>query len=461
MTNLAYAAGDGRFRPAAPRPLARTPPLWRFMVGELRQNVILGWTEEAFEAPIVSRPLFGFHFHVVSDPDAVGRVLLDNVANYPKPALLQALAGDLLGEGLFAAEGESWKRQRRVMAPVFTPAAVKGFMPDFLGEAQVAAGAWAHQAPGVVDVAAAATATTFRVISRTLCSSEAVMSTGEAHEHVASALASLGDFRPGALMGAPWLDVSPRLRRAAQGRAFLKNAMARFLEERRVGDDPPDDFITRLLRAFSQDYAPDEAARLTLHNAVTFLVAGHETTANALAWTLYILSEQQEVQEVLAAEARDALTETDPDAIIEWLPYLRWVLDETLRLYPPAPRIERQAAADDELCGHRVRKGDLVSVWPWLVHRHRRLWNDPDVFDPENFSPEARDGRHRFQYIPFGAGPRVCIGAQFATAEALLILATWLARYRFSPAPGHRVEVQADIALRPKGGLPLKVEARA
>lgn len=460
MTNLAYAARTGRFRPAAPKPRAKQAPIWEFMFGELRQNVILSWTEESFEAPIVSAPLFGFHFHAVAEPEAIRRVLLDDVATFPKPALLEKLAGDLLGKGLFAAEGEAWKAQRRIMAPVFTPAAVNGFKPGFLEEARTTADAWAHEAPGVIDVAASATETTFRVITRALCSSEAVMSTEEAHEHVAAALSSLGDFRAGALMGAPWLDMSPRLRRAARGRAFLKDAMARFLAERRASEDPPDDFITRLLHAFSQDHAPEEAARLTLENALTFLVAGHETTANALAWTLYILSEQPDVQDVLAAEAREALCATDPDAIIEWTPYLRWVLDEALRLYPPAPRLERQAAADTELCGQRVRKGDLVSVWPWVVHRHRALWTDPDVFDPENFSPEAKAGHHRFQYLPFGAGPRVCIGAQFALAEAQLILATWLARYRFSPVPGRQVEVQADIALRPKGGLPLRVEVR-
>jgi len=107
-----------------------------------------------------------------------------------------------------------------------------------------------------------------------------------------------------------------------------------------------------------------------------------------------------------------------------------------------------------------VKKGDLVGVWPWVVHRHRALWDDPDAFRPENFTPEAKAQHHRFQYIPFGGGPRICIGAHFATAEALLIAAEWLARYEFTPAPGHTVEVASDVALRPKGGLPLVVTPR-
>ncbi len=197
--------------------------------------------------------------------------------------------------------------------------------------------------------------------------------------------------------------------------------------------------MTRLIDAFAADHPPKDAARLALSNAVTFLVAGHETTANALAWTLYLLSEQPQAQAWAAEEAREALQAGGgPDAVLENLTYLRWVLEEALRLYPPAPRIERQAVADDRLGDLQIRKGDYVGVWPWVLHRHQALWANPDGFDPERFAPEARGGMHRFQYIPFGAGPRICIGAQFATAEALLILAEWLARFEFSPIPGAR-----------------------
>lgn len=175
----------------------------------------------------------------------------------------------------------------------------------------------------------------------------------------------------------------------------------------------------------------------------------------------YLLSEQPQAQAWAAEEARAALRPgASPQEVIDALVYVRWVFDETIRLYPPAPRMEREAAGDDQLGPLSVKKGDLVGVWPWVVHRHRALWDDPDAFNPETFAPEAKAKLHRFQYIPFGAGPRICIGAQFATAEALLIAAEWLARYEFAPLPGRTVEVASDVTLRPKGGLPLRVKVR-
>ena len=144
--------------------------------------------------------------------------------------------------------------------------------------------------------------------------------------------------------------------------------------------------------------------------------------------------------------------------VLEKLPYLRMVWEETLRLYPPVPRIDREALADDEVCGIPVKKGEMISVWPWVVHRHRKLWDRPELFNPENFDPEAKAGRHRFQYIPFGAGPRICIGMAFANAEALIVLSHWLSRFSFRPVVGHEVFPYAHATLKPLGGLPLIVE---
>jgi cytochrome P450 len=424
-------------------------------VGEIARNPVAACCQRDFRQLYDTRPILGLTYHAVSDPEGIARVLLTNQANYRKPRMLAQVLPEL-EEGLFGAEGASWRAQRRLMAPVFTPAAVTDFMPIFTDVARQSAEAWT---PGPVDMARAATSATYDVIGRALFSSEQGLSSEEAGRHVAAALAGAG--RPKLswfFSGLSWAD---NFSAGARGQAFLRQRIGAFIAARQANPDAPPDFMTRLIAAFGAEHAPNEAARLALSNAFTFLIAGHETTANALAWTLYLLSEQPQAQAWAAEEARAALTlsATGPE-ILERLVYLRWVLEEALRLYPPVIRIDREAVEDDEVGPLRIRKGDFVGVWPWIVHRHEALWADPNRFDPERFAPEAKAAQHRFQYIPFGAGPRICIGAQFATAEALLILAEWLARYRFAPMPGREVEVASDIALRPKGGLPLIVSPR-
>jgi cytochrome P450 len=448
------SARSERFVPTHPPRPAGPLPAWRLFVGEAARNPMSSCAEPGFRNLYGSRKILGVTYHLVSDPDGIRRILLDNQPNYVRPSFLPKLL-PLLEHGLFGADGASWKSQRRLMAPVFTPGAVAEFMPLFARAARESADRWT---PGVINVGRECVGLTFDVISQALFSGEHGLSGDEAAGMVARALAAAGRPKPTTLMGFSWLDglvgAGPKSQRD------MRDRIAAFVARRQADPHPPPDFITRLIEAFAAEHGPDEAHRLVLSNAITFLVAGHETTANALAWTLYLLSEQPEAQDWAAEEARAALSAGDPEAALEKLTWLRWVLDEALRLYPPAPRLERQAADDDQIGPLTVRKGDLVGVWPWIVHRHQALWRDPDAFDPERFAPEARATQHRFQYIPFGAGPRICIGAQFATSEALLALTEWLARFRFAPVPGHRVEVASDITLKPKGGLPLIVTRR-
>jgi cytochrome P450 len=228
----------------------------------------------------------------------------------------------------------------------------------------------------------------------------------------------------------------------------------------RLKPGAPDDFVTQMIHALCERFTEEEALELAVDNAATFYLAGHETTANAISWTLFILSEQPEWQERAAQEAASALSTGVDRDLPARLPVLRMIVEEVLRLYPSAPRFDREAVADDRLGDIEIKAGDLVSIWPWLLHRHRKLWNDPDVFDPERFTPERRKAYHRFQYIPFGAGPRTCVGARFAMAEGLTILASWLAQWRFKPVLGRDVRVSGMVTLRPKGGLPLLIERR-
>jgi cytochrome P450 len=239
---------------------------------------------------------------------------------------------------------------------------------------------------------------------------------------------------------------------------FLRQTLGEIVRER-LQPGAPEDFVTNVIRALMDRFPREEALQLAVDNAATFYLAGHETTANTTTWTLYLLSEQPELQERVATEAAAALAAGDAD-LPDRLPLLRAVLEESLRLYPPVPRFDREAVAADMIGEHEVAPGDLVSIWPWIIHRHKKLWDEPDVFDAERFAPEHKNGRHRFQYIPFGGGPRTCVGARLAMAEALTILAIWLARWRFRPVPGREVRVSGMVTLRPKSGLPLILERR-
>jgi cytochrome P450 len=451
-----------RFRPAAPEPLARDLSLFEMLTTGAARNMLLALSKEAYEAPYRRVRALNLVYHGVSDPAGIQHVFLDNAANYRKPRIFDRIFKPAIGEGLFTADGDAWRVQRRLMAPAFLPSAVSAFAPLFAGAAAQAARrlpAAIEAGGGVVDMAQETTRATLSVIDQALFSGESGMPFDETTEMVRAFTGGSTELTLGLLLGATFLDQNPRQRLARRARRVLVSKMSAFLHRRADAPEQADDFVARLYRAFLAAHPRDDAIQMTLDNALTFFVAGHETTANGLAWALYLLAGDPRAQAWAREEARAAWTESDdPGDLIGRMPYLKMVWEETLRLYPPVYRIDREALADDEVCGQPVRKGDQITVWPWLVHRHRRLWQEPDLFNPENFDPEAKAGRPRFQYIPFGAGPRMCIGMGFAEAEALILLSRWIAEHRFRPVPSHTVQPKADVTLRPEGGLPLIVE---
>lgn len=460
MTAHTLSIAPQRFRPAAPEPREQDPTLWQLLTTEAGKNPLRAVTKRAFEVSYAKVSALNFVFHGVSDPDAIKYVFVDNAANYRRPRIVHRLLNPVIGEGLFTAEGDAWRAQRRLMAPAFLPSAVAAFAPLFAEAAAHAARRLAGTADGdVVDMAEETTRATLAVIDGALFSGQSGMPFEETSHLVRAFMGGSTEITLGLMMGMAFLDAAPRQRRARQARRVLISRMAAFIHRRADEPEPPDDFVTRLYKAFLAEHPRDEAVQLTLDNGMTFFVAGHETTANGLAWALYLLSGDEQAQAWAREEARAAWAEagSDPAALLDRLPYLRMVWEETLRLYPPIHRIDREALADDVVCGERVKRGETVTVWPWVLHRHKRLWHEPELFNPENFDPEAKAGRHRFQYLPFGAGPRVCIGQGFAQAEALILLSRWVAEYSFSPAPGHHVEPQADFSLRPQAGMPLTV----
>ncbi|HEX8583155.1 MAG TPA: cytochrome P450 [Allosphingosinicella sp.] len=446
-----------RFVPPHPPRGTAPVPTWRGFVGERARNAVFGWSQQAFELPHMKRNVLGYPIHIPLSPDAIGRVMLDNAANYVKPDLVKRLLMRTIGEGLLSSDRALWRDQRRIVAASFAPAAVDALMPHFARAARRAMESWRA---GETDMAAEATITTMRVISDSLFAGDRRLTSDAALSHIAAALEGVSEARVQVLLGLPLIPLTRRGRAGRRGQVYLRETLSAVAEDRRRGGY--DDFLSRMIEALEAKFPPEQARSLAVDNAATFYLAGHETTANALTWTLFLLSEQPDLQDEVAAEAAAALTAGEEDAHLpERVPLLRRVLEESMRLYPPVPRFDRQAVAADEIAGHEVKPGDLVSIWPWLVHRHRNLWDDPDAFDPSRWTDEARAGRHRFQYIPFGGGPRVCVGMRFAMAEALTVLATWLRAWRFAPVPGREVKPSGMVTLRPAGGLPLRIAPRA
>jgi cytochrome P450 len=443
------------FVPVQPR---RTPdwvPSWRGFFGERLRNTIYGWPEPAFDLPIRTRKVLGFTVHIVSDPPAVERILLTNRDNYARPRIVRRILSPLIGNGLLTAEGEDWRRQRKIVAPTFAPGAVAAMAPLMDDAARREVESWPDHA-GRLDFAAAATRTTMAIIADALFGSDPRLTQLTAARQIDTLMLAAGQARLMTMLGLENLDPSPIMRRARAARTWLRGTLADMVRERGPGGGG-DDFFGGLIRALNSQFSPDEAAELAVDNAITFFVAGHETTANALAWTAYCLAAQPELQDRARAEALAAL-QLPPAERIAALPLLQQVFEESLRLYPPAPRFDREAQADDVLTSVEIARGDLVSVWPWVIHRHRALWRDPDSFDHTRFAPEAKARLHRFQYLPFGGGPRVCVGMRFATVEALLILARWLEARRLSLPEGWKPDPLGAVTLRPRGGMILRAE---
>jgi len=457
------------FVPWAPRP--RTSPagtltqLWL-----LARNPIETWSRAHYEKSVLSGPSLMGHVVVVNDPAAIRRVFVENSANYEKDPLqlrvLRAGSKAGAGDGLLVAGGESWKRTRRTLAPLFTPRRVASFAPLMQMKAQARVEAWMRRRPGaIIEIDREMGRVAYDILSATLFSDaladgRAGFTHTEFEREMMRLLDSIGRIDPLDVLGAP--DWMPRLhRRAARdSRDWFEGAVAQLVAMRKaqMSAEPartPDDLLTALLVASDPETGAGLSEADVAANLFTFIAAGHETTARALTWTLHLLAREPSWQERARAEALHA-----PDDPAQWadtLPVIRAVLEEAMRLFPPVPHMSRMALQADELAGIHVPAGAVVVVAPWLLHRHKKLWDNPSAFMPQRFLPGARENIERFAYLPFGAGPRVCIGASFAIQEAMIVLASVLRSVRFSPAHAHEPRPLLRITLRPDDRIPLKI----
>jgi cytochrome P450 len=447
---------------AAPSPPEAPLPLLRFL-RVLRDSSIATYRREAYTADILERKLLWRTSFFVNEPGAIKHVLLDNAANYHKTEVTRRLLEPGLGRGLLTSEGETWRRHRRIMSPSFDHRSILGYSPIMTEVAEKLLAEWdALPERSEVDVAAAMMHATLIIISRTMFSSDSDDIVDIVERDVGR---YQREVRPGLieLLGLPaWLSRLGPARRGMRIFTEFDRVIDRLLAERERADGTrPKDLLARLVAARDVETGRGMTAQEVRNQVVTIFMAGHETTALALTWTWYLLSQHPAARTKLESELAQVLAGRTPGHDdLGNLPWTRMVIEESMRLYPPAHTLSREAIGEDEVLGRRIPAGAQILIVPWLLHRNPKLWEHPERFEPERFAPERALLRHRFAYIPFGAGPRICIGAAFAMAEAMLILATIAQRYRLRLAPGFAVEPQGLITLRPRNGMRMLLERR-
>ena len=451
------------FIPPAPTP--RSEPLRLIaLLSTLKVNPLEAWTQAHFEQPIVMGGLSIGRVAVVSDPAAIRRVLLENSANYQKDWMQRRILSAGLANGLLSAEGNQWKAQRRALAPLFSRKSVLAFSAAMVDSAQALVERLARHQDQVVDVAVEAIRTTLDVLERTIFSDGFGRDAEEIRIAMKSYFDTIGRIDPLDLLGLPAVVPRPSRWRLRPMLRLFEDAIDTIISTRRrqIARNKPDvprDILTFLLEA--RDPETDEAlseAEIRA-NILTFIAAGQETTANCITWSLFLLSQSPEWRQRIQSEADREFGDgrgNMADRLVE----TRALVEETNRLYPPLAAISRAALGPDELAGQRIRRGTMVVIAPYVLHRHRALWTKPDCFDPSRFLNGAREKIDRYAYLPFGAGPRICIGATFAIQEATIVLAAIMRNFNLELAPGHEVWPVLKVTLRPKGGLPMIVRRR-
>jgi cytochrome P450 len=422
----------------------------------LRRNVLELFLERTYRSQVIATRLLGHRILVVNHPELVREVFVLKADTYQrKSRFMEQALRPVVGDSLFINHGATWAERREVVAAPLHPSLVPGFHPLFVQAAEELAGFWEARAGTQRDVALDLAAATARVVMLATfgprvprAAAEALARDFAAYQEAVENL----DFV--SLLGLPdWLPSLQRraaLRHATRMRALFRALMA-------VAE--PGGLLTAMAEATRADGTPVLAGEALLNEVAMLLLAGSETSANALSWAVHLAYAHPPTLARLRAEAEAVLgTRGAPAAEdLPALPFTRAVVQEAMRLYPPVAILSRQALAPDRIRRFEVPPGSTVGCIPWLLHRHEGLWPSPHAFLPERFLPDAPKPP-RFGYLPFGLGPRVCAGAAFGQAEMTVFLATLVRRVDLAVAPGHRVTPRLRLTLRAAGGMPMRIE---
>ncbi|MCK1627641.1 cytochrome P450 [Bradyrhizobium sp. 160] len=448
-------------RPIIPPTPPRAPDDMSFFgkLAVIRQNMIASWGQRAYEEDVIPGRFFFRNSFILNQPDAIRHVLLSNYENYTRtPAGIRMLR-PVLGDGLLIAEGHSWTFQRRTLAPAFTPRATANLVPHMTAVLDEAIAKLDARTGEPVDLREVMQRMTLEIAGRTMFSFGMDRHGTSLRNFIMEYAARLG--RPYFLdMVLPVSWPSPMDLARARFRKRWTEFVAMLVAERRAAGKkdgaPPRDLFDLMDEARDPETGKGFSDGQLVDEVATMILAGHETTATALFWALYLLSLDPGTQEEVASETRGE--HLDSMADIERQKFTRAVIEETMRLYPPAFLVARAAREKDNAAGIEIGKGDIIMIAPWLLHRHEKLWDQPNAFIPKRFM--AKEPPDRFAYLPFGAGPRVCIGAPFAQAESVLALARLIGAFRVELADTVPVIPHGVVTTQPDHSPMLRITRR-
>jgi cytochrome P450 len=400
--------------------------------------------------------------YIFSDPDDVKHVLQDNHRNYKK-AVTYSFLEPVVGKGLLTSEGDHWMRQRRLVAPMFHRRRIRTFADQMVESTAEMLDDWERRAERgeSIDIAAEMSRLTLSIAGKILFNRDI----GRESDRIGQAMTFLFrdvNKRIISPVSIPRSVPTPHNKRVQEAIDELESIVYGLIDERRGEAAQYDDLLSMLMLAEDEETGEQMSDRQIRDEVMTFMIAGHETTSNALAWTFYLLSLHPDIRRMLEDEVDHGLAGQMPthDELGE-LDYVDMVLDESMRLYPPAWTIEREPIEDDQIGDYHVPAGSIVVVGPYFVHHNADVWENPEGFDPERFGPMGSRPDHRYAHFPFGGGPRMCVGSHFAMMEARLIVAAITRRFRLDVIPGQNIEPEGTVTLYPKSGIEMDLIARS
>ncbi|MBX9655201.1 cytochrome P450 [bacterium] len=466
LTSKTLGAAQPSVRKRAPSPPAD------FILGHMRGmrgNAAKYMMSLYREYGDVVRLRFGpLRAHVFFHPDQVQHILVRNVENFSKDVRGYHKIRALAGLGMLTGDGELWRRQRKLAQPAFMARRVLVFGDIICECAQDLATKWSTSADNgqVVDISADMMHLTLRVICRTMLGTDIENDVTEIGDAITVCLEDIL-FRIQYATEFTDMLPTPRVRRFQKALSVLDSKMKKIIDDRRrehaegKREAAQQDLLDAFLLARDEQTGEGMPEKQLLDEVKTIFLAGHETTANMLSWTWYLLSKHPHVARKLHEELDTVLGDRPPTAAdLPRLTYTRMVLQESMRLRPPVWATERRAINDDVIGGYPIPKGEFILVCQYVTHRHADFWENPDGFDPERFADDRQESMHKLQYFPFGVGPRICIGNHFAMLEGILILATLAQKYRLDLLPGSDIEPEPVITLRPKTPIRVTVHRR-